>query len=235
MLDIEDHELIESLSPESLVEQALRLEGKACITNSFQVEDMVVLHFLRQIDPQIPVLFLDTGYHFAETYAYRDRMTAEWNLNLISLQAKQSVAEQESALGILNRTDPTRCCGLRKVEPLMRGLQDYDIWFTGLRRDQSPTRKSLRKVEHHTLPTGKTLLKISPLAAWDSKQVWNSIVHNKIEYLPLYDKGYPSIGCEPCTSIPADPNNPRSGRWSGQKLECGIHTFTEKDSPQESQ
>ena len=235
MLDVEDHELIESLSPESLVEQALRLEGKACITNSFQVEDMVVLHFLRQFDPQIPVLFLDTGYHFAETYAYRDRMAEELNLNMISLQAKQSVADQESAFGILNQTDPTRCCGLRKVEPLMRGLQDYDIWFTGLRRDQSPTRKNLRKVEHHTLPTGKTLLKISPLAAWDSKQVWSSIVHNKIEYLPLYDKGYPSIGCEPCTSIPADPNNPRSGRWSGQKLECGIHTFTEKDSPQESQ
>lgn len=235
MLDIEDQELVESLSPESLVEQVLRLQGKACITNSFQVEDMVVLHFLRQIDPRIPVLFLDTGYHFAETYAYRDRMAEAWKLNLISLQAPQSVAEQESAFGILNRTDPTRCCGLRKVEPLMRGLQDYDIWFTGLRRDQSPTRKNLRKVEHHTLPTGKTILKVSPLAAWDSKQVWNSIVHNHIEYLSLYDKGYPSIGCEPCTSIPDDPNNPRSGRWSGQKLECGIHTFTEKNSPQESQ
>jgi phosphoadenosine phosphosulfate reductase len=235
MIDIEDHEAIENLSPEALVEQVLQLDGKACITNSFQVEDMVVLHFLRQIDPQIPVLFLDTGYHFAETYAYRDRMAEEWKLNLISLQATQSVVEQESAFGILNRTDPTRCCGLRKVEPLMRGLQDYDIWFTGLRRDQSPTRKNLRKVEHHTLPTGKTLLKVSPLAAWDSKQVWSSIVRNQIEYLPLYDKGYLSIGCEPCTSIPEDPNNPRSGRWSGQKLECGIHTFTEQNSTLENQ
>ncbi len=235
MIDVDDNEAIERLSPELLVEQVLRLDGKACITNSFQVEDMVVLHLLRQIDPQIPVLFLDTGYHFAETYAYRDRMAAEWNLNLISLQAARSVAEQESAFGILNRTDPTRCCGLRKVEPLMRGLENYDIWFTGLRRDQSPTRKNLRKVEHHTLPSGKTILKISPLAAWDSKQVWNSIVRDKIEYLPLYDKGYPSIGCEPCTSIPDDLNNPRSGRWSGQKLECGIHTFTENKSPQESQ
>lgn len=235
VLDIDNHEAVELLSPESLVEQVLRLQGKACITNSFQIEDMVVLHLLRQIDPGIPVLFLDTGYHFAETYAYRDRMTAEWNLNLISLAADQSVADQESAFGILNRTDPTRCCGLRKVEPLMRGLEDYDIWFTGLRRDQSPTRKNLRKVEHHTLPTGKTILKVSPLADLDSKQVWNYIVGNEIEYLSLYDKGYPSIGCEPCTSIPDDPNNPRSGRWSGQKLECGIHTFTENNSPQESQ
>ncbi len=234
MLDIDNHESVENLAPESLVREVLRLEGKACITNSFQVEDMVVLHLLRQVDPKIPVLFLDTGYHFAETYEYRDRMAQEWDLNLISLHAEQSVAEQEFAFGILNQTDPTRCCGLRKVEPLMRGLASYEIWFTGLRRDQSPTRKNLRKVEHHALPSGKTLLKISPLAGWDTKQVWNYITQNKIEYLPLYDKGYASIGCEPCTSIPEDPDNPRSGRWSGRKLECGIHTFTEKDSPQES-
>jgi phosphoadenosine phosphosulfate reductase len=206
-----------------------------CLTCSFQAEDVLLTKLALEQDAKIPVLFLDTGYHFAETYAYRDRMAEQWKLNLISLQAKQSVSEQESAFGILNQTDPTRCCGLRKVEPLMRGLEAYDIWFTGLRRDQSPTRKNLRKVEHHTLPTGKTLLKVSPLAAWDAKQVWNSIVRNNIEYLPLYDKGYPSIGCEPCTSIPEDPNNPRSGRWSGQKLECGIHTFTEKNSSQESQ
>ena len=235
LLDIADQERIESLSPEVLVREALALEGSACITNSFQVEDMVVLHLLRQVEPEIPVLFLDTGYHFAETYAYRDRMATKWKLNLISLRAEQSVADQEAAFGFLNRTDPTRCCGLRKVEPLMRGLAEYDIWFTGLRRDQSPTRKNLRKVEHHALPGGKTLLKVSPLAALDSRQVWNYVVRNGIEYLPLYDQGYPSIGCEPCTSIPDDPNNPRSGRWSGQKLECGIHTFTEKDSPQGSQ
>ncbi len=234
-LDLDQQEAVENLSPEALVPEILRLAVKACITNSFQIEDMVVLHMLRQVDPTIPVLFLDTGYHFAETYAYRDRMAKEWNLNLISLNAEQTVADQESAFGILNQTDPARCCGLRKVEPLMRGLEAYEIWFTGLRRDQSPTRKNLRKVENHTLPSGKTLLKVSPLAAWDSKQVWNYIVHNQIEYLPLYDKGYSSIGCEPCTSIPEDPNNPRSGRWSGRKLECGIHTFTEKDSPQESQ
>ncbi len=169
ILDLSRCESMESLSPDSLVREVLLLGGKACITNSFQVEDMVVLHLLRQIEPQVPVLFLDTGYHFAETYAYRDRMAQEWKLNLISLHAQQSVAEQESAFGILNRTDPTRCCGLRKVDPLMRGLASYDIWFTGLRRDQSPTRKNLRKVEHHALPAGKKLLKVSPLADWDSK------------------------------------------------------------------
>lgn len=234
-LDLDQFQSAESLSPEALVEKALRLEGKACITNSFQIEDMVVLDLLRKFDPGIPVLFLDTGYHFAETYAYRDRMVRKWDLNLVSLQAEQSVADQEAAFGILNRIDPTRCCGLRKVEPLMRGLAAYDIWFTGLRREQSPTRKNLQPVEHHKLPSGETLLKVSPLATWDTKQVWNYIIRNGIEYLPLYDQGYPSIGCEPCTSIPDDLDNPRSGRWSGRKLECGIHTFTEKNQLQEGQ
>ena len=230
-----DFDAAEQLSPAELVQQVLQLDGKACLTNSFQIEDMTVLHLLRPIEPKIPVLFLDTGYHFQETYAYRDHMAREWDLNLISLQAKQSVAEQEAAFGILNQTDPARCCGLRKVEPLMRGLESYDIWFTGLRRDQSPTRKNLRKLELHVLPTGKTLLKVSPLADWNLKQVWKYITGHQMEYLPLYDQGYVSIGCEPCTSIPADPNNPRSGRWSGRKLECGIHTFTEKNPLQENQ
>ena len=230
-----DFEAAEQLSPAALVEQVLRLDGKACLTNSFQIEDIMVLHLLRPIAPKIPVLFLDTGYHFKETYAYRDHMAQEWGLNLISLQAEQSVADQESAFGILNQTDPARCCGLRKVAPLMQGLEPYDIWFTGLRRDQSPTRKNLRKLELHVLPTGKTLLKVSPLADWNLKQVWSYITGHQMEYLPLYDQGYSSIGCEPCTSIPEDPNNPRSGRWSGRKLECGIHTFTEKNPAQESQ
>lgn len=230
-----DFEAAERLAPAELIAQVLGLDGKACLTNSLQIEDMTVLHLLRPIAPKIPVLFLDTGYHFKETYAYRDRMALEWDLNLISLEAEQSVADQEAAFGILNQTDPARCCGLRKVAPLMRGLEPYDIWFTGLRRDQSPTRKNLRKLELHVLPGGKTLLKVSPLADWNMKQVWKYIADHHVEYLPLYDQGYVSIGCEPCTSIPEDPDNPRSGRWSGRKLECGIHTFTEKNVLQENQ
>ncbi len=212
-----------------LAENAAAVErGSVCITCSFQAEDMIVLDMLRQKMPSVPVLFLDTGYHFAETYAYRDRMAAKWNLNVRNLAAKQSVAGQQAQFGILNRTDPGRCCHLRKVEPLFEALENFDLWFTGLRREQSPTRKNLKVVEHHVLPSGKTLLKVSPLAAWTWGNVWEHTARHNIDYLPLYDSGYRSIGCEPCTSIPALGADPRSGRWGGNKLECGIHTESKR-------
>jgi phosphoadenosine phosphosulfate reductase len=220
---------LEALSPAELIDHILDSHrGRACITCSFQAEDMVVLHLLRQRLPQVPVIFLETGYHFRETYAYRDRITKAWKLNVVNAEAAQSVAEQETQFGILNQTDPTRCCQLRKVEPLMRALEPYDVWFTGLRREQSPTRRNLQLVESHTLPSGKVLQKVSPLAAWDGERVWKYTVEHSIEYLPLYDLGYRSIGCEPCTSIPSLGADARSGRWGGAKLECGIHTFSKR-------
>lgn len=201
--------------------------GPACLTCSFQLEDMVVLDFLRRQLPDIPVLFLETGYHFAETYAYRDRMAAQWNLNLINVVPRESVASQEAQFGLLHRTDPGKCCQLRKVEPLLHALQPYDVWFTGLRREQSPSRKDLKSVEWHTLPTGKPVLKVNPLALWEWKQVLLYAAEHHIERLALYDAGYRSIGCEPCTAVPLEGADPRSGRWGGTKLECGIHTFSE--------
>ena len=219
----------ESLSAEGVIDRVLaESKGPACITCSFQAEDMIVLDLLRQRQPKIPVLFLDTGYHFAETYAYRDRMAQAWNLNVQNLAAKQTVAEQEAQFGILNRTDPGRCCQLRKVEPLFAALEQFEVWFTGLRREQSPTRTNLKVVEHHVLPSGKVLLKVSPLAAWTWGQIWEYTAGHKIDSLPLYDAGYRSIGCEPCTAIPAAGADPRSGRWGGNKLECGIHTSSKQ-------
>ena len=219
----------ESLSAEGVIDRVLaETKGAACITCSFQAEDMIVLDLLRQRQPKIPVLFLDTGYHFAETYAYRDRMAQAWNLNVQNLAAKQTVADQEAQFGILNRTDPGRCCQLRKVEPLFGALEQFEVWFTGLRREQSPTRKNLKVVEHHVLPSGKVLLKVSPLAAWTWGQIWEYTAGHKIDSLPLYDAGYRSIGCEPCTAIPAAGADPRSGRWGGNKLECGIHTLSKR-------
>jgi phosphoadenosine phosphosulfate reductase len=221
---------LETRSAKEVLDLALQenVTHKACFTCSFQAEDVIVLHLLRKRLPDIPVLFLETGYHFPETYEFRDQLTRDWNLNLVNVLPKQTVPEQESAFGILYRNDPTRCCQLRKVDPLFEALQPFEIWFTGLRREQSVTRKNLKKAELHRLPTGKTLTKVSPLADWTWGQVWEYTSAHKLSYLPQYDQGYLSIGCQPCTAVPEDPNNPRSGRWGGRKLECGIHTFSER-------
>ena len=211
-----------------LIAGELAKNGAACITSSFQAECVVLVHMLKEQRPDIPVLFLETGYHFPETLAYRDQMTRDWNLNLVNLEAKQSVKEQESLFGILNQTEPSKCCGLRKVEPLFAGIANYDTWFTALRREQSPTRANLQEVEPFKLPVGKTLEKVSPLAGWTNKDVWQYMSRYNIPALSLYDQGYTSIGCQPCTALPFDPNNPRSGRWQGkEKLECGIHIQAE--------
>lgn len=219
---------IESLAPDEALNAVLdAYPGKLpCLTCSFQAEDMISLDLLRKRIPSIPVLFLDTGYHFAQTYEYRDRMVKEWSLNLVNVVPPKTVEQQESQFGILYTSDPTKCCQLRKVEPLLQALQPFELWFTGLRREQSPTRKNLKKIEEHRLPSGKILLKVSLLADWTWAQVWEYTSKNGIHYLPQYDRGYLSIGCEPCTAVPEDPSNPRSGRWGGKKLECGIHTFS---------
>ena len=227
-----DHiaKVVENLPPEQALDAVLAARESMCfcLTSSFQAEDMAVLHILRKRIPDLPVLFLETGYHFPQTYEYRDRMTKEWSLRLLNVLPSRTVPEQESAFGILYQTDPTRCCQLRKVEPLLGALEPFDVWFTGLRREQSPTRKYLKKVELHRLPTGKQLWKVSLLADWKWEQVWDYTNANGISHLPQYDEGYLSIGCQPCTALPVDPNNPRSGRWGGTKLECGIHTFSKR-------
>jgi phosphoadenosine phosphosulfate reductase len=206
-----------------LIADTLAIPGTACVTSSFQTECVALVHLLVMQRPDIPVLFLDTGYHFAETYVYRDQISAKLKLNLVNLQAAQTVAQQESQFGLLYETDPGRCCGFRKVDPLFTAVGGYDVWFTGLRRDQSPTRANLKFSDEFQLPSGKKLLKVSPLADWSTQDVWDYLKLHELPVLPLYDRGYTSIGCEPCTSLPFDPDNPRSGRWSGQKLECGIH------------
>lgn len=206
-----------------------RAPGRACFTCSFQAEDVAVLHLLRQQNPAIPVLFLETGYHFPETYEYRDRLAGEWGLNLVNLAARQTVAEQESAFGLLYQSDPSRCCHLRKVEPLLEGLSAYETWFTGLRREQSPSRANLQPEETHRFPNGLTLHKVSPLYDWTMQDVLAYLAANDVPLLPLYEQGYTSIGCAPCTAKPAPGEHARSGRWGGNKLECGLHTVSERE------
>ena len=198
-------------------------ESDACLTCSFQAEDVLLLHLARELRPEIPVLFLDTGYHFAETYAYRDRIATEWSLNLINLLPARTVAEQELEHGLLHQTAPDRCCALRKVEPLFAAVAKYKIWLTGLRREQARSRAALEEIADFTLPGGITVRKLSPFADWTARDIWQTCALYGIPLLPLYDLGYSSIGCEPCTSIPTDPGDPRSGRWAGRKVECGIH------------
>jgi phosphoadenosine phosphosulfate reductase len=210
---------------ELLVRELPRIlsSNDACLTCSFQAEDVLLLHLVREHWADIPVLFLDTGYHFDETYAYRNRITADWKLNLINLLPVRTVAEQELEHGLLNQTAPDRCCALRKVEPLFSAVGNYKVWLTGLRREQARSRAALEEAADFTLPNGITVRKLSPFADWTTREVWLTCAFYGIPLLPLYDVGYTSIGCKPCTSIPTDPNDPRSGRWAGNKVECGIH------------
>lgn len=201
---------------QALVAEHLSTAKAPCVTSSFQAECVVLVHMLREIRPDIPVLFLDTFHHFAETTAYRDAIAERWGLNLVTLRA------DEPSPGLW-RQDTTACCARHKVGPLFGALEGYDVWFTGLRREQSASRASLAEVEPFTLPSGKVLTKVSPLALWSTRAVWEYAKRHDIPLLPLYDRGYTSIGCEPCTSLPLDPSNERSGRWGGEKLECGIH------------
>ncbi|MGD0830489.1 MAG: phosphoadenylyl-sulfate reductase [Terracidiphilus sp.] len=198
-------------------------DGDICLTCSFQAEDVLLAKLAIELDPHIPILFLDTGYHFAETYEYRDRIASKWQLNLINLLPAQTVAEQEAQYGLLYKSAPDQCCNLRKVEPLFKAVANYRVWITGMRREQAKSRTALEESAPFTLPGGQRILKLAPLAAWTTRDVWYACEELSIPLLSLYERGYSSIGCEPCTTLPLDPSDPRSGRWAGRKVECGIH------------
>jgi phosphoadenosine phosphosulfate reductase len=204
------------VSARAVIHEAVARAHAPCITSSFQAECVVLTHLLLQAAPGIPVLFLDTVHHFAQTYEYRDQLTAAWNMNLVNLRAAQPQPG-------LWQQSTEQCCAVHKVGPLFSALEGYDVWFTALRREQSPSRANLQEMEPFRLPSGKIIQRVSPLASWTTRDVWMYAKEHAIPLLPLYEAGYTSIGCEPCTTVPPDPNSPRSGRWQGQKLECGIH------------
>jgi len=205
------------VDPREVVLRALDQARTPCITSSFQAECVVLTHLLREERPDVPVLFLDTFHHFPQTLAYRDELSRRWGLNLINLRAK------EPSIGLWQAESTEACCKRHKVEPLFSALEGYDTWFTALRRDQAASRANLKQIEPFRLPSGKDISRVAPIAAWTARDVWKYAKDHDIPLLPLYELGYTSIGCEPCTTLPGDPDNPRSGRWQGQKLECGIH------------
>lgn len=194
---------------------------RLALTVSFGGAGVVLAHMLSRIAPSVPVLFLDTGFLFEETYALRNEFIRRYGLTVIDLHPLEDP-------GPLYRTDPDRCCHIRKVEPMARALRDFDAWVSAVRRDQSAVRAGVDVLELHEVD-GRDVVRIHPLADWDREQVWRYIDEHSVPYNPLLDRGYSSIGCWPCTRPTLPGENERDGRWSGTgKTECGLHTFTRK-------
>lgn len=199
-----------------------RFGDKLCLTCSWQKQSSVLVHMVSELGIDIPVIELDTALFFRETYETRERLVEKYGLELIRPEVI-SVAEQHKQEGPnLWETNPDRCCHVRKVEPLERALKEYDAWISGIRREQSLTRKDAQRVE---FSERYDVWKIQPLVDWDAKRVDAYIHVNEIPYNPLHDAGYPSIGCIPCTRPVSRDQDERAGRWAdSDKIECGIHT-----------
>ncbi len=184
--------------------------------------DAVLPHLVSRQLPGIDVLFLDTGYHFPETIATRNEVAATLDINLVDVLPALTVAEQDRTQGKdLFATDPARCCALRKMGPLKEALAGYELWFTGVRRDEAPTRTNTPLVTWDAL---HNLVKVNPLAAWSFDDLLGYAHRHQVPVNLLLSNGYPSIGCSPCTRPVAPGEDPRAGRWAGlAKTECGIH------------
>jgi phosphoadenosine phosphosulfate reductase len=212
---------LENASAEEVIRWATDTFGpRICITSS--MSDAVVVHLAASVTPGIDVLFLDTGYHFPETIGTRDAVAAVYPVNVVNVTPSRTVAEQDAELGPrLYGRNPDLCCFLRKVEPLERALQGYDAWITGVRRQETLSRRSTRVVE---FDEKRQKIKVNPIVAWTSEQVDEYIASNGVLVNPLVYDGYPSIGCRTCTMRVAPGADARSGRWAGTgKTECGIH------------
>ena len=190
------------------------------LTSSMQ--EAVLIDLASKVRPSVPVVFLDTGYHFAETIGTRDAVESVYDIHVLNITPEQTVAEQDRLRGKnLFARDPGECCRLRKVVPLRRALSGYSAWVTGLRRSEAATRTNAPVIG---FDEGFKLVKINPLAAWTDEDMENYIDEHGVLVNPLVYDGYPSIGCAPCTAKPLSDADPRSGRWQGlSKTECGLH------------
>ena len=218
----EKAETFEDASPETVIRWATETFPNITFACSFGAEDVVLIDMLQKVSPSTDIFYLDTDFHFKETYETRDRIAKKYNLQFVQVKPLLTPEEQAGQHGDeLWKRDPNACCNIRKVEPLTRILGQYEAWITGIRRDQAPTRANAKKVEYDTK---FGLVKFNPLAAWTSEDVWAYIRENDVIYNPLHDQNYPSIGCEYCTRPVMPGEDPRAGRWAGtEKTECGLH------------
>lgn len=232
------NEVFEKQKPAEIIAWAAQeFSSSLAMTSSFGPESGVLLHLVSQVNPEIPVLFLETGYHFPETLEYKASLVKRFGLkNIFDLRADPKRRQQliDKHDGKPYEQDPDQCCHINKVEPLDEALQKYAAWMTGIRRNQTDIRKTIRILELYE--GGR--YKISPLANWTSRDTWWYLKEHQIPQHPLYEKGYLSIGCWPCTRPIQAGDDERSGRWAGRaKKECGIHLFQEvkrvedKDKP----
>ena len=215
-------EEFESRTAQELLAWAVdRFEGRIMLTCSWQQQSSVLIDMLHQLGASIRIVELDTGLLFAETYETRQALVDRYDLDLERIDPRETVQEQAESEGPeLWRRDPDRCCALRKVEPLERALVGMDAWITGIRRAQSPTRAAARVLELD--PRG--VVKVQPLAGWDDEDVKGYLFAHDVPYNPLHDRGFPSIGCTPCTRAIRPGEDSRAGRWAdAEKTECGLH------------
>jgi len=195
--------------------------GRIALVSSFGADSVVLLHMVSQVDPTTPVVFVDTGQHFEETLRYRDELVARLGLaNVVMAAPDAAVIAAEDPEKFLFASDPDRCCDIRKVQPLAPALDGYDAWITGRKGFQSATRSRVPLFEAEG-----DRVKVNPLVGWSASDLLDYIRAADLPPHPLVAKGFPSIGCLPCTSRVAPGEDPRAGRWRGRtKSECGIHT-----------
>ena len=218
--------LLEGASPQEILRWGVeQFFPKLTMATAFGPEGCAILHMLGEIEPRVRVFNLNTGYQFAETLQLRDRIAETTGIEVELVGAETSVSEYEAANGgPVYPHEPDRCCHDRKIVPLRRAVEGYDAWISSIRADQSADRARARVVgwdaKFH-------LVKINPLLLWSHRDVWSYVVTHDVPYNPLHDRGYPSIGCWPCTrAVAPGETDERAGRWAGQaKTECGLHSL----------
>jgi phosphoadenosine phosphosulfate reductase len=220
----------ETKTPQEILTWAAdRFSPNMVMSSSFQTQSMPLLHMVSRILPDMPVLFIDTGYHFWETLMFREQIATEWNLNIVDLYRDSRwdifVRQNTRTLPI---EDPNLCCYLHKVQPMQNVLKNFKVWISGIRRDQTSARANAQILE--LLDDG--LLKINPLLNWTKADVKRYAEEHHLPSHPLLEKGYRSVGCAPCTIAIGMNDDERAGRWAGKdKVECGLHTtmFSKKN------